>query len=134
MPPIFAAVELDDYLDVSQTMLLTLSDAGCVLHVNRAGCELLGRNRDDILRSNWFDSFVPASMRSRMRELLAPTLAGDEEVGHFEAPVISRTRGSGSSPGRPPRFALPTPRWAACSSRGWTSPIGNGIGRAASGS
>ena len=93
VPPIFAAVELDDYLDVSQTMLLTLSDAGCVLHVNRAGCELLGRNRDDILRSNWFDSFVPASMRSRMRELLAPTLAGDEEVGHFEAPVIGGTRG-----------------------------------------
>ena len=93
VPPIFAAVELDDYLDVSQTMLLTLSDDGRVLHVNRAGCELLGRDRDDILRRNWFDRFVPAAMRSRMRELLAPTLAGDEEVGHFEAPVISRTRG-----------------------------------------
>ena len=56
--------ELDDYLDVSQTMLLTLS-AGS--HINRAGCELLGRDEADILGSSWFDTFVPSSVRSRMR-------------------------------------------------------------------
>ena len=38
VPPIFVAVELDDYLDVSQTMLLTLSNRGRVSHINRAGC------------------------------------------------------------------------------------------------
>lgn len=94
VPPIFAAVELDDHLDAARPMLLILSDDGRVLHINRAGCELLGRNRDDILRKNWFDAFVPASMRSRLRTLLAPTPAGDEEeVDHFESPIVSRTRG-----------------------------------------
>ena len=93
VPPIFVAVELDDYLDVSQTMLLTLSNRGRVSHINRAGCELLGRDEADILGTNWFDTFVPASVRTTMRTLFRRTMAGDEEAGHFESPVVSRTRG-----------------------------------------
>ena len=93
VPPIFVAVELDDYLDVSQTMLLTLSNRGRVSHINRAGCELLGRDEADILGTSWFDTFVPASVRSRMRALFDRTLAGDEAVGHFESPVVSGMRG-----------------------------------------
>ena len=93
VPPIFVAVELDDYLDVSQTMLLTLSNRGRVSHINRAGCELLGRDEADILGTTWFDTFVPPSARSRMRTLFRLTIAGDEAVGHFESPIVSRTRG-----------------------------------------
>ena len=93
VPPIFVAVELDDYLDVSQTMLLTLSNRGRVSHINRAGCELLGRDEADILGTSWFDTFVPASVRTDMRTLFRRTMAGDEEAGHFESPVVSRTRG-----------------------------------------
>ena len=62
-------------------------------HINRAGCELLGRDEADILGTNWFDTFVPASVGSRMRALFTRTMAGEEEVGHFESPVVSRTRG-----------------------------------------
>ena len=36
---------------------------------------------------------MPASVRSRARALLAPTLAGDEEGDHFESPIVSGTRG-----------------------------------------
>ena len=93
VPPIFVAVELDDYLDVSQTMLLTLSNRGRVSHINRAGCELLGRDEADILGTSWFDTFVPASVRSRLHTLFRRHMAGDEELGHFESPVVSRTRG-----------------------------------------
>ena len=93
VPPIFVAVELDDYLDVSQTMLLTLSNRGRVSHINRAGCELLGRDEADILGTSWFDTFVPASVRSGMQTLFRRTMAGGDEVGHFESPVVSRTRG-----------------------------------------
>ncbi len=93
VPPIFVAVELDDYLDVSQTTLLTLSNRGRVSHINRAGCELLGREEVDILGTSWFDTFVPTSGRSRMRDLFRLTMAGDEAAGHFESPVVSRTRG-----------------------------------------
>ena len=93
VPPIFVAVELDDYLDVSQTMLLTLSNQGRVSHINRAGCELLGWDEADILGTNWFDTFVPDAVRSRMRTLFGLTMAGGEAAGHFESPVVSRTRG-----------------------------------------
>ena len=93
VPPIFVAVELDDYLDVSQTMLLTLSNRGRVSHINRAGCELLGRGEADILGTSWFDTFVPDSVRTGMRTLFRRTMAGDEEAGHFESRVVSRTRG-----------------------------------------
>ena len=93
VPPVFIAVELDDYLDVSQAMLLTLSNRGRVSHINRAGCELLGRDEAEILGAHWFDDFVPAAVRSRMRALFERTMAGDEAVGHFESPVITCTRG-----------------------------------------
>ena len=93
MPPIFVVVELDDYLEVSQTMLLTLSNRGRVSHINRAGCELLGRDEADILATNWAETFVPASVRSRLRTLFRRHMAGDEKLGHFESPVVSRTRG-----------------------------------------
>lgn len=93
VPPIFVAVELDDYLDVSQTTLLTLSNRGRVSHINRAGCELLGRDEADILGMNWFDTVVPASARSRMRTLFRLTMGGGEAAGHFESPIVSRTRG-----------------------------------------
>ncbi|MCY4637939.1 MAG: PAS domain-containing protein [Acidobacteria bacterium] len=93
VPPIFVAVELDDYLDVSQTMLLTLSNRGRVSHINRAGCELLGRDEAGILGTSWFDTFVPASVRTGMRTLFRRTMAGNEEAGHFESPVLSRSRG-----------------------------------------
>ena len=62
-------------------------------HINRAGCELLGRDETDIPGASWFDTFVPASVRSRIRTLFDRTLAGDEAVGHFESPVVSRLRG-----------------------------------------
>ena len=93
VPPIFVAVELDDYLDVSQTMLLTLSNQARVSHINRAGCELLGWDEADILGTNWFDTFVPDAVRSRMRTLFGLTMAGGDAAGHFESPVVSRTRG-----------------------------------------
>ena len=96
VPPVFIAVELDDYLDVSQAVLLTLSNQGRVSHINRAGCELLGRDEAEVLGARWFDTFLPASARSRMRTLFRRTMAGEEDAGHFESPVITRTRGERS--------------------------------------
>ncbi len=93
VPPIFVAVELDDYLDVSQTVLLTLSNRGRVSHINRTGCELIGRGENEILGADWFDAFVPASIRDRMRALFERTLAGDDDVGHFESPIVCAGRG-----------------------------------------
>ena len=94
VPPIFVAVELDDYLDVSQTMLLTLSNRGRVSHVNRAGCELLGRDEAGILGTK-----LVRHVRAGFRQDAAcgrssgGHMAGDEEAGHFESPVLSRMRG-----------------------------------------
>ncbi len=90
--PVFVAVELDDYLDVSQAMLLTLNIRGRVSHINRTGCEILGCEEADILGRDWFDAFVPAAARNRMRALFRRTMAGGDDAGHFESPVVSRSR------------------------------------------
>lgn len=92
-PPPLLAVELDDHLDASQAVLLTLNHRGRVSHVSRAGCELLGREESDILGTDWFDAFVSASARSRMRSLFRRTMTGGEEIGRFEGAVVSRARG-----------------------------------------
>ena len=84
----------DEYLHVPQATLLTLDNRGRVSHINRTGCELLGREEADVLGMDWCDTFVPAGARSRMRSLLERTRSdADVEAGPVESSVVSRSRG-----------------------------------------
>lgn len=63
------------YLEAIQTILLALSIEGRITLINRKGCEVLGRDENELIGLNWFDCALPASERdagmARFRELLA---------------------------------------------------------------
>ena len=48
-------------------------------HENKKGCEVLGYEEDEILGRNWFDSFIPESIREELRTLFSKMIEG--EVG-----------------------------------------------------
>ena len=88
----FVAVELGDYLDIADVMLLTLGVTGTVSHINRTGCEFLGCDETDILGQDWVETFLPPSARRRVTDLCTQIMGGDPSpVEHFESPVLTRS-------------------------------------------
>ncbi len=56
------------YLDVANVMIVALNREGVVTMINPAGCRVLGGDREQIVGEDWFDTFIPESIREEMRE------------------------------------------------------------------
>jgi len=78
------------YLDIAGVMLVAIDAGNRVTMINRKGCEVLGYPERDILRNNWFDSFVPEKNRGEARDLLKH-LARQNPGQHtrLESPVLT---------------------------------------------
>ena len=50
--------QLKQYLDVAEILLMTLDTNGNVTSINQKGCKLLGRNENEIIGCNWFDTYI----------------------------------------------------------------------------
>ena len=86
------AVEPNDYLDVADVLLVTLNADGRVSHINRKGCEILGYDEKDIVQKEWFEHFVPASARDRVREMFRQIMSGNVRlVERTDNPVLTRS-------------------------------------------
>jgi PAS domain S-box-containing protein len=82
------------YLDTVQSVLVALDTAGRVTMLNRAGCELLGVDADDVLGTEWFSRFTPpAPGVSSPRDSIAALLSGvadvDRAAAFFEAELTA---------------------------------------------
>ncbi len=65
------------YLDVAGTILVTLGEDQQVMLINRKGCEVLGWPESEIVGKNWFDHFIPESVRETIQTRFANMLAGE---------------------------------------------------------
>ena len=75
---------------MSKSNISIAIDSGMkVVFINQRGAELLGRDRTEIVGSDWFDRFVPAELRRELRERFERLLRGAEPgpVEHF--PVLA---------------------------------------------
>lgn len=79
------------YLDTVQSVLVALDTAGRVTMLNRAGCELLGVEADDVVGTEWFSRFTPpAPGVSSPRDSIAALLSGvGGEAEFFEAELVA---------------------------------------------
>ncbi len=57
------------YLDVAGVMFVALDREGVVTLVNKKGCEILGRDSNEIVGRSWFDHFLPEKIRGRVRDV-----------------------------------------------------------------
>ena len=77
-------------LDVAEVILLVLGKDGCVQHINREGCDILGLPLPDILGKNWFSHFLPEDIRQDIHHHFQALMNGDEEpVRHHDNPVLT---------------------------------------------
>ncbi|MBF0181404.1 MAG: PAS domain S-box protein [Magnetococcales bacterium] len=63
------------YLDLVGGIIVEIDREERVTLINRAGCELLGYQEQEILGRNWFDDFLPADNRETIRKMFHLGLA-----------------------------------------------------------
>ncbi|GAB2181584.1 hypothetical protein DLREEDagrD3_18070 [Denitratisoma sp. agr-D3] len=82
--------EKQEYFEIASSIIVVIDGDERVKDINRAGCELLGREKADILGGNWFDTFLPTAAREEVRGIFAQLMAGRlEGARRIEGPVLN---------------------------------------------
>ncbi|MFH0821780.1 MAG: PAS domain S-box protein, partial [Pseudomonadota bacterium] len=81
------------YLDIVGVILIALDREGRVTLINRKGCEILGYEQGEILGRNWFERFIPDSMRSTMMTVFNELVTGlVAPVEYYENTITGRDK------------------------------------------
>lgn len=80
------------YLDTVQTIMISLDREGLVTMINRAGCNLLGYEEEELLGQQWFATCLPQpfgmdTVYPVFRQIMNGNLTG---VEYYENPVLCR--------------------------------------------
>lgn len=79
------------YLDIAGVMMVAIDEAGRVLLVNQKTCQILGYPKEEIIGRNWYEHFLPASIRDEVISMARNILTGeDKKVETFLNPVLTR--------------------------------------------
>ena len=79
------------YLDVAGFMIAVLNAEGCVVLINRKGCEILGYTEQEITGQNWFNVCLPEEMREEVTGVFNELIAGEiAPVEYYENPVLAK--------------------------------------------
>jgi PAS domain S-box-containing protein len=82
------------YLDIAGVIFVAIDTDGRITMINGKGCEVLGRAMDDIIGKNWFESFIPESIRPDIVRAFHRFVAGETGTfGYSEHLVQTRGRG-----------------------------------------
>ena len=65
------------YLDIAAIIFVALDLEGNVTMINRAGCEIIGLDRDSIVGENWIERFVPESCKDETRKIMKTAGTGN---------------------------------------------------------
>ncbi len=80
------------YLDIAGTIIVALDANQKVTLVNKRGCEVLGFGRDEIIGHKWFDTFVPARVRTGIEAVFVELTAGRIVAAEYvESPILTRS-------------------------------------------
>jgi two-component system, cell cycle sensor histidine kinase and response regulator CckA len=77
------------YLDMADVILVALDMDGRITLINRKGCDLLGRTKQELVGRNPIETCVPDRVREFTQKKLPTLLAGDLPV--MENPIVSRS-------------------------------------------
>ena len=86
----FEREQARDFLDIAGVVIVAIDKARKVTLINRKGCELLGLSEEEIIGLDWFENFLPESIRKETADVFDLLMEGQIETGeYFENPVIS---------------------------------------------
>ncbi|MBN2035492.1 MAG: PAS domain S-box protein [Chitinispirillaceae bacterium] len=81
------------YLDIAGVMFVALDTQGRVTLINQKGERILGRSEREIIGKDWFETFVPVSMRREVRVVFDRMMAGEIGPVEYHENVILTNQG-----------------------------------------
>lgn len=79
----------DHVIDTVQTIVLLLSPQGRILQFNRHLEELSGWTLEEVRGRSWFETFLPARDRARVRKLFQKAIGGEHTQGNINS-ILTR--------------------------------------------
>jgi len=61
-------IKSENYFELSPNLTVILNCDGNVVNINKAGCDILEGDKEDIINKHWFDTFVPEIIRAEMND------------------------------------------------------------------
>ncbi|HNW72245.1 MAG TPA: PAS domain S-box protein [Bacteroidales bacterium] len=81
-----------NYLNIAGSVIIVLDHEGNIELINKKGSELFGYPQDEIIGKSWFDHFIPADVRTTVREVFTQLMSGNiEGPEFFENSVLTAT-------------------------------------------
>ena len=81
-----------EYLDLVGVIIVAIDADQRVKLINKRGCEILGCKENEIVGKNWFENFIPESVRDTVKEVFTKLMAGEiKAVEYFENPVLAKS-------------------------------------------
>ncbi len=78
------------YLQISEAMIVGLDIAGRITLINRRGCEILQRTKDELIGKSWIDIAIPEYDREKIQQVINKNAEnGIVAVEYFENEVMS---------------------------------------------
>lgn len=78
------------YLDIARVMIIVVGIDEKVHLINKMGCRVLGYDEGDIIGKNWFDNFLPKSIKDEAKAYSKKIIAGDHElINDYESSILT---------------------------------------------
>lgn len=82
--------KVQKYLDIAGVILIVLDKDSNVQLINKKGCEILGYAEEEILGRNWFDTFLPESIRKDVSPVFQNLFEGKMTISeYYENPILT---------------------------------------------
>ncbi|MFW9888397.1 MAG: PAS domain S-box protein, partial [Candidatus Thorarchaeota archaeon] len=79
----------ESYLDMAGTLIIATDANLEVTLINREGCRILGRSREEILGKNWIDAFIPTWKQKEIQDYMKGIISGEKDPSPLEpGPVL----------------------------------------------
>jgi len=79
-----------NYLDIAGVMMLAIDKNHKVTLINKKGCEILGLSEDQILGKDWFKTFIPGNVQSKVKHTFKQIFDGKiNNVEYFENEIFT---------------------------------------------
>ncbi|MDQ8202156.1 YfiR/HmsC family protein [Pelagicoccus sp. SDUM812003] len=79
------------YLDIAGVIMVAIDADRKVTLINQKGCDVLGVTAEGVIGEDWFETFVPESVRSEVVDHFCGQMVGEvEQSEYFESKIVTR--------------------------------------------
>lgn len=80
------------YLDLAEVILMALDKNGHITLINRKGCNLLGYSHHQLVGKNFFNTFIPDGLKTKIREVFQDILEEKSPLQeYYENPILTKS-------------------------------------------